>query len=859
MEDCAMKKISFAFMCAACALTLFSCQKEVNAPEEEITVEPQEEVIPEGYTQLTLSAVSDETKTTLDGTTVKWATGDKIKVYCSDASAYDFTLVGEGGSATGDFTGLVPSGKTALYAVYPKDQFSSVSSTTVNVTIPAAQEGIFGKGNIAVAKIDAETHNMAFKNVNAFVGFTVGADITKVVVSSVGGENLSGTLAVDCSGENPAAGALSDGGSSITVTFPASTGGTYYVAIAPGITHSKGLLLTWYNGTTVTGTYWLNKAITTAANNVYDMETVSADGHYYVSVDGAGKKNGMNAANAWSASQFWSKLHPGGTDAAMDNAKLANINGATFHLAAGTYNWGIGAAINIDAGETISFTIKGESGTIFTGDDDADGTGDHRILSLGGNMNVTFDGITFDDGYVDGNGGAVAIVNGQWKFTGCAFSGNEASGNGGAIDLSGGSASIYKSTFNGNNAGVNGGAISVAEGAKVEILHAASNTQFISNVATGKGGALFIESKNGDLVMEHSTPNNRINYADFKRNHADYGGAVAVCGESGKASRVFFSNCTMGSNSSSDANFATKDGGAIYFEGECFVNVGNSTVRRNYATAKGGAISVAGWGKLQLYRSYFNRNYAKTGGVVYTEGADSKYADFFVDECSFEANYITEHYGCVFNINGINEFSMYNSSAKDSYTTGTGKKDADKKGLCPSWIAIDAVQAGGCVSMANCSIIGDTWHGTDNVALTDGTALIAVWGTQTNYFTNCIIVPETESSIAAIRGDGDEVIDLYYTHYSSIGNTATPIDNGGNTTGCQASNFGSLTWSSNCWTWNGQINGVAPTMATQGGVYTRINSICPDFVTWAGDDMYKDQRNETRADSDNWWPGAYQN
>ncbi|MBR0174779.1 MAG: hypothetical protein IJQ22_04665, partial [Bacteroidales bacterium] len=608
-----MKKISFAFMCAACALTLFSCQKEVNAPEEEITVEPQEEVIPEGYTQLTLSAVSDETKTTLDGTTVKWATGDKIKVYCSDASAYDFTLVGEGGSATGDFTGLVPSGKTALYAVYPKDQFSSVSSTTVNVTIPAAQEGIFGKGNIAVAKIDAETHNMAFKNVNAFVGFTVGADITKVVVSSVGGENLSGTLAVDCSGENPAAGALSDGGSSITVTFPASTGGTYYVAIAPGITHSKGLLLTWYNGTTVTGTYWLNKAITTAANNVYDMETVSADGHYYVSVDGAGKKNGMNAANAWSASQFWSKLHPGGTDAAMDNAKLANINGATFHLAAGTYNWGIGAAINIDAGETISFTIKGESGTIFTGDDDADGTGDHRILSLGGNMNVTFDGITFDDGYVDGNGGAVAIVNGQWKFTGCAFSGNEASGNGGAIDLSGGSASIYKSTFNGNNAGVNGGAISVAEGAKVEILHAASNTQFISNVATGKGGALFIESKNGDLVMEHSTPNNRINYADFKRNHADYGGAVAVCGESGKASRVFFSNCTMGSNSSSDANFATKDGGAIYFEGECFVNVGNSTVRRNYATAKGGAISVAGWGKLQLYRSYFNRNYAKTG------------------------------------------------------------------------------------------------------------------------------------------------------------------------------------------------------------------------------------------------------
>ena len=850
MEGIVMKKILFVFLCAACALTFFSCQKEENANEE---------VTPEGYSQLTLSAVSDETRTTLDGTTVKWATGDKIKVYCSDGSASDFTLVGEGGSSSGDFTGFVPSGKTALYAVYPKDLYSSVSSTTVNVTIPASQEGTFGDGNIAVAKVDGETHNMAFKNVNAFVGFNVPSGATKVVISSVGGQNLSGTLAVDCSGENPTAGALSDGGSSITVTFPVSTGGTYYVAIAPGIEHTKGLLLTWYSGEDVTGTYWLNKAITTAANNVYDMGGVSTSGDYYVTVDGGSSvKNGMSWATAWSASQFWSKIHPGGTDTEMDNAKLANINGATFHLAAGTYNWGTGAAININESETIAFTIKGESGTIFTGDDDNDDTGDHRILSLGGNMNVTFDGITFDDGYVDGNGGAVAIANGQWKFTGCAFSGNEASGNGGAIDLSGGSASIYKSTFNGNNAGVNGGAISVAEGAKVEILHAASNTQFISNVATGKGGALFIESKNGDLVMEHSTPNNRINYADFKRNHADYGGAVAVCGESGKASRVFFSNCTMGSNSSSDANFATKDGGAIYFEGECFVNVGNSTVRRNYATAKGGAISVAGWGKLQLYRSYFNRNYAKTGGVVYTEGADSKYADFFVDECSFEANYITEHYGCVFNINGINEFSMYNSSAKDSYTTGTGKKDADKKGLCPSWIAIDAVQAGGCVSMANCSIIGDTWHGTDNVALTDGTALIAVWGTQTNYFTNCIIVPETESSIAAIRGDGDEVIDLYYTHYSSIGNTATPIDSDGNTTGCQASDFGSLTWSSNCWTWDGQINGVAPTMATRDGVYNRINTICPDFVTWSGSDFDLDQRHEGRGNGD-WWPGAYQN
>ena len=872
MEDVAMKK---GLLFAVCALALFSCQKEQNIPEEG-------DIVPKGYTQLTLNAVSDVTKTTveIDGNegTVKWKTGDEIKVYCSDGSASDFTLVGEGGSTTGSFAGLVPSGKTAVYAVYPNDLYSSVEGTTVNVTIPAAQEGTFGKANIAVAKIDAETHDMAFKNVNAFVGFTVPADITKVVISSVGGVgNLSGTLAVDCSGENPTAGALSNGESSITVTFPVSTGGTYYVAIAPGITHSDGLLLTWYKGSKVSGTYWLNKAITTAANNVYDMESVSADGKYYVTENGAGDYSGMNWENAWSAAQFWKKIHVSGSGSARNNAKLANMNKATFRLAAGTYKWDdiaqAAAAINIDDATfgKVSFTIEGgynastgardivNNVTTFTGDDDGDGTGDHRILSLGGNMDVTFDGISFVKGKVaDGNGGAVDISAGQWTFTDCTFSGNETSGNGGAINFSGGSAKIYKSTFKGNEAGGNGGAINVAEGANIEIRQAASNTQFTSNVATGKGGALYIESKNGDLVQNSETPTNRINYANFKRNHANYGGAVAVCGESGKTSRVFFSNCTMGSDSSSDANYATTDGGVIYFENECFVNVGNSTMKKNYAV-KGGSICVRGWGMLQLFRSIFNYNYANTGGVVYTTGADSKYADFFVDECSFDANYITEHYGCILNIDGINKFSMYNSSARNSNTRAT--LDGDLMNLCPSWICVDGVQAGGCVSFGNCSIIGDTWNGRTNTAITNKTALIALWGDQTNYFTNCIIVPET-AGISAIRGkSGSQVIDLYYTHYSNAQNIGTTTDSGGNTVGLEDGNFGSISWDSNCWKWNGQISSAAPTKATKKGVYDRINGICPAFVTWSDTDFVKDQLGNSRGanDGDYWWPGAYQN
>lgn len=912
MEDIAMKKIYYAFLCAACAIVLFSCQKEVNAPDNDNPVVPSEQLIPEGYSQLTLSAVSDETKTTLDGATVKWAAGDEIKVYCNDASASDFTLIGAGGSATGDFSGLVPSGKTALYAVYPKDLYSSVSGTTVNVTIPDAQEGTFGEGNIAVAKVDSE-NNMAFKNVNAFVGFTVPADITKVIVSSVGGEDLSGTLAVDCSGD-PAAGTLSSGGSSITVTFPVNTGGTYYVAIAPGITHSKGLLLTWYKDADVSGTYWLNKAITTAANTIIDMETVSADGKYYVTVDGAGKKNGMNWDNAWSAAQFWSKLHPAGTDVQMDNAKLSNINKATFYLAAGTYKWGAGAEINIDDATfgQVAFTVEGgydastgardiaNNATIFTGDDDDDNTGDHRILTLDGNMNLVFDGITFTEGLSNGSGdarfaGAIWIKAGSHSFvdctftensavfggairfdstgdltlTGTEFSNNSATGDAGALSLGSGKITVSGCTFTDNTAPVggaidcfgtsvlsilggvfsnntavnNGGAIAVESGATLKVNQSGtSSTSFIGNSSTKYGGALDIETSKASI-------DNKIKNAIFKGNHAHDGGAVAIDGEIGTTTKVYFDNCTFGGTGSGEPNYVKTSssvsgssyGGAILVENDSFVNISSSSFIGNYANNNqyGGAFCAKGDSYVNLFSDSFIGNYAGTGGVAFTQKATIKSKDYyprlFVDECSFDANYITKNYGCVFNISGASHFIMHNSSVKGSYIT------ASETGEKACWIDLDGIQ--GCTSISNCSIIGDNVN----------TAL--VWscnGSWTNYFTNNIIIPEGTSQ-KSIHTDG-AALDLSYNYYYS----ATPFtDNGGNVIGVLSSDVDGLIWEDDCWKWDGTFGGVAPSKTNKDYVTSRVNSASSDFVSWSGSDFNKDQRGVGRGNGD-WWPGAYQ-
>lgn len=912
MEDIAMKKIYYAFLCAACAIVLFSCQKEVNAPDNDNPVVPSEQLIPEGYSQLTLSAVSDETKTTLDGATVKWAAGDEIKVYCNDASASDFTLIGAGGSATGDFSGLVPSGKTALYAVYPKDLYSSVSGTTVNVTIPDAQEGTFGEGNIAVAKVDSE-NNMAFKNVNAFVGFTVPADITKVIVSSVGGEDLSGTLAVDCSSD-PAAGTLSNGGSSITVTFPVNTGGTYYVAIAPGITHSKGLLLTWYKDADVSGTYWLNKAITTAANTIIDMETVSADGKYYVTVDGAGKKNGMNWDNAWSAAQFWSKLHPAGTDVQMDNAKLSNINKATFYLAAGTYKWGAGAEINIDDATfgQVAFTVEGgynastgvrniaSNATIFTGDDDDDNTGNHRILTLDGNMSLVFDGITFTKGATSGSGdarfgGGVWIKTGSHSFVDCTFSENSAvyggairfdstgdltltrttfsnnsatgdagalsfgsgkttatdcvfTGNsapaGGAIDCFGSvELSILGGEFSSNSATNNGGAIAVESGATLIINPSGtSSTLFTNNSSTKYGGALDIESAKSSIE-------NKIKYAVFKSNHAHDGGAIAIDGPSGKTTKVILDYCTFGGTADGEPNYVTTSssvtgssyGGAILVENDSFINIASSSFIGNYAKHDqyGGAICAKGDAYVNLFSDTFVGNYAGTGGVAFTQKATVKSTDYyprlFIDECSFDGNYITKNYGCVFNITGASHFIMHNSSVKGSYIT------ASETGEKACWIDLAGIQ--GCTSISNCSIIGDNVN----------TAL--VWscnGSWTNYFTNNIIIPEGTSQ-KSIHTDG-AALDLSYNYYYS----ATPFtDNGGNVIGVLSSDVDGLIWEDDCWKWDGTFGGVAPSKTNKDYVTSRVNSASSDFVSWSGSDFNKDQRGVGRGNGD-WWPGAYQ-
>ena len=540
------------------------------------------------------------------------------------------------------------------------------------------------------------------------------------------------------------------------------------------------------------------------------------------------------------------------TDCSFSGNKATN--GGAIAMSGGSVKF-VGCVFNEN--EALCDDINRTSGTGFGGAIDCDS---NAVISISG---CTFSGnVAWKGGAVDfySSGSEVLIENTTFTANGnentrdggaifmktsasmkdCVLTGNKAK-YGAGMRVSDHHVSIEGGSFKENVASGNAGAISVGEKGRLEIGNEKPVT-FQGNSAASYGGALEVESFRESL-------GNNVRNAIFKDNQAQYGGAVAVYGKGGKATSMYFKDCTV------EGNSATKDGGAFYVEDESFIDLTRIVLKNNHANNMGGAVCIHGWKGVQAFRSSFTGNSSGTGGAIYSEGSSDKYAYLFIDECSFDANSISNRYGCTININGLDLFCMNNCSVRGSYTT-TGQSSY-KTGLSPSWIAIDAIQT--CSSISNCSIIGDTRNGADGGALTDNTALVGVMGSATHYFTNNIIVPQSED-VSSIGGETDsELIDLSYTHYNKLVKIGTSADNGGNVNGVLASGIGGLAWSaeSGCWQWNGQIGGSTPSLITRTAAYERLVTLCPKFVTWCGEDIYKDQRNANRGD--NWWPGAYQN
>ena len=564
-----MKKMYKLLLCALGATMLFSCVKENF---EDL----QENQIPEGYEMQKFAATTIEVKTTIetndDGThgATLWEKGDQLSIFW-DGGKGTADLEGEGGSKTGNFKGALPEGVRATYAVYPSSIPASVDGSTVKVTIPAEQAGSFSAGNIAVGKVDA-ANSIPFNNINAFLCVQlVSEDITKITIESLTGQSLVGTVPVTFGEDGVEYGAVENGSSEVTMTKTVGETGRYYISIAPGVTHTEGLFMTYYKGEEVSGTYHLGKEFVAVANKIYNFGEFEPDFNYYVTKDGAGNKSGITWRDAMPFAQMVEEVFEGPVwkdEATYYNKKVLDdkYNGATFHIEEGEYELDEGyRALRYVNEELVTLTFRGgynknthkrdlvNSKTEFTNkhnsnilevDCDSDGCS---------NMDITFDGIGFVNAEMADYKFNAALYSycgkGEVNLTikNCHFTGNshlyEEDGTSGAALLIFSLKQVtIENTVFANNKAICAPAISIAD-TKATI----TNCTFENNEATQNAGVVYVDSGAkptfNDCVftgnkalkwgmVQHQSGTTTLNDCIFTKNTIDDGwdgGAIAVC------------------------------------------------------------------------------------------------------------------------------------------------------------------------------------------------------------------------------------------------------------------------------------------------------------------------------------------
>lgn len=273
-----MKTMNKTIICAAAAIALAGCAKEMEMPADQ-------ELRKMSFTGVVDDNIGTKTALTSDYNVI-WSAGDQISVF-ADGANNPFTASNirasegglEGGVAT--FEGMA-NVADVYYGIYPYNEAATMSGTVIITTLPTDQTAVAGSfavgSNISVAKA-AEEDVLQFRNAGAIVGLTVkGEGISAVRLQSADGTAaMSGAVTVDVSGDTPvmamASGAVnhvrlvaeqpSDDNPDATGTL--ASGATYYFVVAPG--EYSGLQLVFENaGLDATYTTTTSETVTVERN-----------------------------------------------------------------------------------------------------------------------------------------------------------------------------------------------------------------------------------------------------------------------------------------------------------------------------------------------------------------------------------------------------------------------------------------------------------------------------------------------------------------------------------------------------------------------------------------------------------------
>lgn len=147
------KNLLFAF---AFAMLFVSCSKEIEAPidNESPRVEATDEIT---------AIAPSETKTTIDGLSLKWATGDVITVFDNSAAAHDFSIKTGAGTSSATFEGSLGGATASTYALYPHDASNAIAGNAVTVVYPDTYE--YGNAPSPLLGTNGGENTYSFENI----------------------------------------------------------------------------------------------------------------------------------------------------------------------------------------------------------------------------------------------------------------------------------------------------------------------------------------------------------------------------------------------------------------------------------------------------------------------------------------------------------------------------------------------------------------------------------------------------------------------------------------------------------------------------------------------------------------------
>lgn len=273
-----MKKIIFSF--AAVAAMFASCSQDADL-----------EIVDNGAKAEAITSVNASsesgTRAVVDGTSIKWQTGDELGVLGTNASSEAkntaYTLSSGEGTTTGSFTNGSSDITTISATMYPYQEGAIWDATNSKLTleIPSVQTGVKGSFDPKAAIMYAfgSSTDQALKLAVNFLKVTIGAGETNVHSITISSTTtvLSGKMEVTSSSVT----AASEGTfKSVTLTAGANqcfVAGDYYIAVKAGDIVSPSVSYVYYDDANHKATEKTKAVTSTLAFDGKNVRTITAN------------------------------------------------------------------------------------------------------------------------------------------------------------------------------------------------------------------------------------------------------------------------------------------------------------------------------------------------------------------------------------------------------------------------------------------------------------------------------------------------------------------------------------------------------------------------------------------------------